>query len=33
VLESTTLADVTSGKLPRNVKRLASSPDAWQPHR
>ena len=30
VLEHTTLADVTSGKLPRTVKRLASSPDAWE---
>jgi Rrf2 family protein len=33
VLEKTTLADVTSGKLPRNVKQLAASPDAWEPHR
>ena len=30
VLETTTLADVTNGKLPRAVKRLASSPDAWE---
>ena len=29
VLESTTLADLTSGELPKAVKRLASSPDAW----
>ena len=33
VLERTTLADVTSGRLPRNVKRLAASPEAWEPHR
>jgi Rrf2 family protein len=33
VLETTTLADVTTGKLPRNVKRLASAPDSWEPHR
>ena len=33
VLEKTTLADVTSGKLPRSVKQLAASPDAWEPHR
>jgi Rrf2 family protein len=32
VLEETTLADVTSGKLPRVVKRLAASKDAWEPH-
>ena len=30
VLEHTTLADVTSGKLPKEVKRLAASPDAWE---
>jgi Rrf2 family protein len=30
VLEHTTLADLTSGKLPRNVKRLAASKDAWE---
>ena len=30
VLEKTTLADVTSGKLPRNVKRLTASKDAWE---
>ena len=33
VLEKTTLADVTSGKLPKSVKQLAASPDAWEPHR
>ena len=32
VLEHTTLADVASGKLPANVRRLASDPDAWVPH-
>jgi Rrf2 family protein len=30
VLEHTTIADVTSGKLPKAVKRLAASPDAWE---
>jgi len=30
VLEHTTIADVTSGKLPKTVKRLAASPDAWE---
>src|SRR3954466_6125981 len=30
VLEHTTLADVTSGKLPKTVKQLAASPDAWE---
>src|ERR1700704_1562720 len=30
VLESTTLADVISGKLPPKVKRLAASKDAWE---
>jgi len=29
VLEHTTLADVASGKLPANVRRLASDPDSW----
>ncbi|MDA8291466.1 MAG: Rrf2 family transcriptional regulator [Actinomycetota bacterium] len=29
VLERTTLADVASGQLPTNVRRLASDPDAW----
>ena len=33
VLEKTTLADLTSGKLPKSVKQLAASPDAWEPHR
>ena len=30
VLEKTTLADLTSGKLPRRVKRLIADPDAWE---
>jgi Rrf2 family protein len=33
VLEKTTLAQLTSGRLPKSVKQLASSPDAWKPHR
>jgi Rrf2 family protein len=33
VLEKTTLAHVTSGRLPKSVKQLAASPDAWEPHR
>lgn len=32
VLESATLADVVSGDLPKNVKRLTADPDAWVPH-
>ena len=32
VLESVTLADVASGKLPTSVAQLAASPDAWEPH-
>jgi len=31
VLETTTLADLTSGKLPQVVKHLSDSPDAWEP--
>src|SRR4051794_5353349 len=31
VLETTTLADLTSGKLPQVVEHLAESPDAWEP--
>jgi Rrf2 family protein len=30
VLENVTLADLTSGKLPREVRRLTSDPDAWE---
>lgn len=29
VLESTTIADVASGRLPEQVRRLAADPDAW----
>ncbi len=29
VLETTTLADVVSGKLPANVRKLVGDPDAW----
>jgi Rrf2 family protein len=32
VLESVTLADVASGRLPAEVSRIAADPDAWQPH-
>ena len=32
VLETTTIADVASGKLPDNVRRLAADPDAWTTH-
>ncbi|MDP9433081.1 MAG: Rrf2 family transcriptional regulator [Actinomycetota bacterium] len=32
VLESVTLADVVSGKLPPMVEELASNPDAWKSH-
>jgi Rrf2 family protein len=30
VLESVTLADLTEGKLPREVKRLIADQDAWE---
>src|SRR3954468_9740727 len=30
VLETTTLADLASGKLPRAVRDLARAPDAWE---
>lgn len=33
VLEKTTLAQLTSGRLPKKVRELAASPDAWKPHR
>ena len=29
VLENVTLADVTAGRLPRGIEKLASDPDAW----
>ena len=32
VLESVSLADALSGKLPPHVRALADDPDAWQPH-
>jgi Rrf2 family protein len=32
VLEKTSLADVASGKLPPNVRRLLDDPEAWLPH-
>ncbi len=32
VLEAVTLADVTSGSLPKAVTRLVADPDAWDPH-
>lgn len=32
VLEATTLADIATGRLPPNVRKLAADPDAWVPH-
>jgi len=32
VLESVTLADVVSGRLPAAVRKLTADPDAWAPH-
>lgn len=32
VLESVTLDDVASGRLPDSVEALARDPDAWRPH-
>jgi Rrf2 family protein len=32
VLERTTLADIATGHLPPNVRKLAADPDAWLPH-
>jgi hypothetical protein len=32
VLEKTTIANVASGHLPRNVQRLSADPEAWIPH-
>jgi Rrf2 family protein len=32
VLEHVTLADVASGKLPKQITRLTQDPDAWEPH-
>jgi Rrf2 family protein len=31
VLETTTLADLTSGELPALVQQLSEAPDAWEP--
>jgi len=32
VLETVTLADVAAGRLPDEVSRIASDPEAWQQH-
>jgi Rrf2 family protein len=32
VLEQVTLADLVSGRLPKDVAQLAADPDAWVPH-
>jgi Rrf2 family protein len=32
VLERVTVEDVAAGRLPDDVARLASDPEAWQPH-
>ena len=32
VLETVTLADVAAGRLPDEVARIASDPEAWLPH-
>jgi Rrf2 family protein len=32
VLETVTLADVAADRLPEEVSRIASNPDAWLPH-
>jgi Rrf2 family protein len=32
VLESVTVADIASGKLPAPIEELASDPEAWAPH-
>ena len=32
VLENITLADVAAGRLPGNVRKLTSNPEAWKPH-
>jgi Rrf2 family protein len=32
VLETVTLADLSSGRLPGEVAAIAADPDAWQPH-
>ena len=32
VLESVTLADIVSGRLPPEISELTEGPDVWQPH-
>src|SRR3954447_19185236 len=32
VLETVTVADVAAGRLPEDVARIASDPEAWEPH-
>ena len=32
VLETTTIADVATGRLPDEVRRIAADPAAWEPH-
>jgi Rrf2 family protein len=32
VLETVTLADLSAGRLPDEVSRIAADPDAWLPH-
>jgi Rrf2 family protein len=32
VLESVTLADVATGKLPADILRLTEQPEVWEPH-
>ncbi len=32
VLENVTLADVATGRLPKQVTKLTSDPDSWSPH-
>jgi Rrf2 family protein len=32
VLERVTVADVAAGRLPEDVARIASDPEAWEPH-
>ena len=32
VLEQVTIADITTGDLPKSVLKLTNDPDAWKPH-
>ncbi len=32
VLETVTLADVATGQLPAEIRRLTEAPDVWEPH-